>query len=256
MRPTPGHVRSWPPESFLGRLHAHERDVLLGLGRNIAFKATEHLLVDGDRGGFVILIHAGQVKVVMQEEQGTEHLLGIRSRGDLLGELSYIDKRPRSASVVAISKGWASSIAWDKLDSFMREHPRVALEIARVLANRLRASDESSREIRSNSVAVRVAKLLLSLAAAFDDPNEGAGGHTVIALSQADIAQLAHAAEVTVNRVLSEFRRQDVVRTAYRKLVVPCLVCLDLMAVAVANDPKEGAKSVLGCGGANPHRPQ
>jgi hypothetical protein len=47
-----------------------------------------------------------------------------------------------------------------------------------------------------------------------------------------------------------------VVRTAYRKVVVPCVPCLDRLASAVAADPKEGAKGVLGCGGADSHRSQ
>jgi CRP/FNR family transcriptional regulator, cyclic AMP receptor protein len=259
MRGTSGQGRgsapgAWPPESFLGRLQPQERDALLAFGGHDGYRPGEHLLIDGDRGGFVILIHAGQVKVVMQDEQGNEHLLGIRARGSLLGELSYIDGRPRSASVVAIGKVWASSIAWETLDRYLRDYPRVSMEIARVLADRLRASDQSSREIRSDSVAVRVAKLLLSLADDFDDSFDHTGRRgAVIQLSQADVAQLAHAAEVTVNRVLRGFRKQQVVRTDYRKLAVPCLVCLDRLATAVAADPKEGVKGVLGCGGADAH---
>jgi CRP-like cAMP-binding protein len=270
MRGTSSHVRgsagTWPSESFLGRLHAHERAVLLSFGGRDAYKPGEHLLIDGDQGGFVVLIHAGQVKVVMQDEQGNEHLLGIRARGSLLGEVSYIDGRPRSASVVAISKVRASRIAWDKLDGYLREHPRVAMEIARVLADRLRASDQSSRDIRSDRVAVRVAKLLLSLADEFDDSfdqasrfdragrfDEVSGHGTVIQLSQADIAQLAHAAEVTVNKVLREFKHTGVVRTDYRRIVVPCLACLDRLATALSVDPKEGTKAVLGCGGTGRH---
>jgi CRP-like cAMP-binding protein len=254
MRGTTGHARpptgTWPPDSFLGRLTVGERDELLALGGLATHQPGTTLLMDGDdRGGFVMLIHAGQVKVVMEDEQGNEHLLGIRARGDLLGEVSYIDGRPRSASVVAISDVLASSVSWHKLGLYLRSNPTVWMKIARVLADRLRASDQSSREIRSDPVALRVAKLLRSLADAFAE--HGRTG-TVIQLSQAEIAQLAHAAEVTVNRVLREFRDRRVVRTEYRRLVVPCLTCLDQLSAAVASDPKEGAKTILGCGGTHP----
>lgn len=255
MRGTTGHARlptgTWPPDSFLGRLSVPERDALLALGGLATHQPGTTLLMDGDRGGFVMLIHAGQVKVVMEDEQGNEHLLGIRARGDLLGEVSYIDGRPRSASVVAINDVLASSVSWDKLGLYLRANPMVWMKIARVLADRLRASDQSSREIRSEPVALRVAKLLRSLADAFEE-HDRAG--TVIQLSQAEIAQLAHAAEVTVNRVLREFRDRGVVRTEYRRLVVPCLICLDHLSAAVAADPKGGAKTVLGCGGTHPHQ--
>jgi CRP/FNR family cyclic AMP-dependent transcriptional regulator len=242
---------TWPAESFLGRLTAGERDALLARGGYAAYQPGQHLLVNGDRGGFVILVHAGQVKVVMQDEQGTEHLLGIRARGSLLGEQSYVDGQPRSASVVALNQVRASSIAWDKFDLYLRDFPRVSMEIARVLANRLRASDQTGRDIHGNRVPVRVVNLLVSLA---DDFAEPGARRSVIPLSQAEVAQLAHAAEVTVNRVLREFRDQRMVGTAYRKVIVPCVVCLDRLATAVSADPKDGAKGVLGCGGTDSHR--
>ena len=259
MRGTTGHVPesggTWPSDSFLGRLSEPERAALLSLGGGATtYQAGNILLLDGDeRGGFVVLIHQGQVKVVTADEQGKDYLIGIRQRGDLLGEMAYIDQQPRSASVVAINNVRATSVAWEKLNTFLRAHPTVWKKIARLLADRLRESDQTGREIHSESVALRVAKLLRGLADVFD---EHAPGGTVIPLSQVEIAQLARAAEVTVNRVLREFRDQRVVRTEYRRLVVPCLACLDRLATALAADPKRGAKSVLGCGGTHPGRRQ
>jgi CRP/FNR family transcriptional regulator, cyclic AMP receptor protein len=254
MRGTTGPGRTsagrWPPDSFLGRLSVAEREDLLAMGGPATYPPGGTLLMDGDRGGFVMFIHSGQVKVVMADEDGNEHLLGIRARGDLLGEVSYIDGGPRSASVVAISTVVATSVSWDKLSLYLRTRPAVWMKIARVLADRLRASDQSSREIRSDPVALRVSKLLRALAEAFDDHDRSG---TVIQLSQAEIAQLAHAAEVTVNRVLREFRDRAMVRTEYRRLVVPCLSCLDRLTAAIAADSKGGAKTVLGCGGTHRH---
>jgi CRP-like cAMP-binding protein len=188
------------------------------------------------------------VKVVMQEEQGNEHLVGIRGTGSLLGEMSYLDGAPRSASVVAVNEVAASTVAWERFDSYLRDYPRVGMEIARVLVKRLRQSDADSRDIRSDSVPLRVLKLIRSLVGRFDDD-------TVIPLSQAEIAQLAHAAEVTVNKALRDFRRLEVVLTSYRKIIVPCPECLDRLVAAVAEGETAG-NSVLGCGGTRRHGQQ
>ncbi|HKN99370.1 MAG TPA: Crp/Fnr family transcriptional regulator [Pseudonocardiaceae bacterium] len=240
---------TWPPESFVGRLTPAERTALLARGRYATYQPGQPLLTDGDReNGFILLIHAGQVKVVMQEEQGNEHLVGIRSTGSLLGEMSYLDGAPRSASVVAVNDVAASSVAWERFDGYLREYPRVGVEIARVLAKRLRQSDASNRDIRSASVPLRVLKLIRSLVGQFDDA-------TVIPLSQAEIAQLAHAAEVTVNKALRDFRKLGVVLTSYRKVVVPCPACLDRLVAAMADGAPVG-NSVLGCGGGRRHGSQ
>lgn len=240
---------TWPPDSFLGRLTEAERAGLLACGHDGTYRPGEHLLIDGDQGGgFVLLVHSGQVKVVTRDEQGNEHLIGIRAGGSLLGEMSYFDQQPRSASVVAVTNVRVCGIARDRLDGYLRDNPRVGTEITRVLVARLRASDASARDIRNHSVPVRVAKLLLSLARDF--------GGTAIPLSQAEIAQLAHAAEVTVNKALRLFRGRNVVHTRYRRLVVPCPECLNLLAETLSVDPKEGAKTILGCGGSRQHAPE
>lgn len=240
---------TWPPDSFVGRLTPAERTALLARGRYATYRPGQPLLTDGDRGdGFILLIHAGQVKVVMQEEQGNEHLVGIRTTGSLLGEMSYFDGGPRSASVVAVNDVAASSVAWERFDSYLRDYPRVGVEVARVLVKRLRQSDASNRDIRGDPVPLRVLKLVRSLVGTFDDD-------TVIPLSQAEIAQLAHAAEVTVNKALREFRKAGVVLTYYRKVEVPCPACLDLLVEAVA-DGKPVVNSVLGCGGSRRHGSQ
>lgn len=257
MRGTTRHVRqtvgTWPDESFLGRLTQSERDELLAMGGPATtYSSGDVLLLDGDaRGEFIVVIHTGQVKVVIEDEQGKDYLIGLRQRGDLLGEMSYIDRRPRSASVVAINAVRATRVAWDNLNTFMRLHPLVWMKIAQLLANRLRESDQTGREIRSDSVALRVAKLLLNLTAMFDEQTPDG---RVIPLSQVEIAQLARAAEVTVNRVLREFRDRRVVRTEYRRLVVPCPTCLNRLATALSVDPKHGAESVLGCSGTQHRR--
>lgn len=240
---------SWPPESFLGRLTAAERDALLACGHDATHEPGQVLLTNGDRGGgFVLLLLRGHAKVVTQGELGNDYLIGIRTAGSLLGEMSFFDGRPRSASVVAVTEVRTNVVAGDRLELYLKDHPRVGLEIARVLVARLRTADASSRDLRNDAVPLRVAKLLATLSDDFD------GGP--IPLSQAELAQLANAAEVTVNRTLRDFRDQGVVLTRYRQLVVPCLACLRGMVAAVAADPKRGAKTVVGCGGTQQHRPQ
>jgi CRP/FNR family cyclic AMP-dependent transcriptional regulator len=246
-----GGNEEWPADSFLGRLTPAEREALLGLGGFVTYAPRERLISEGDEGRFVTFVRSGQVKVVVQDEYGYEHVLGIRSRGSLLGELSYADGGRRSASVVAVTPVRAGSVSWEKFDAYLRDNPRLAMEVARVIALRLRASDQSRRDIRSHSVALRVARLLRLLAEDFCERASAAG--SVIELSQGELAQLAQAAEVTVNRVLREFRRRQMVRTAYRQVIVPCVVCLDRLSTALAADPKDGTKGVLGCGGAKPH---
>jgi CRP/FNR family transcriptional regulator, cyclic AMP receptor protein len=50
----------------------------------------------------VFVLRSGRVKVSAVASSGRQVLLAFRGPGDLVGELSALDERPRSASIVAL----------------------------------------------------------------------------------------------------------------------------------------------------------
>jgi CRP-like cAMP-binding protein len=240
----------WGSETFVGRLQPADRLALFNLSAPALHTAGEHLLVEGDRSRFVLVLHGGPVKVVVHDTSGREHLLGLRGRGDILGELAYLDNQPRSASVVALSPVYATKIYADQFRRFLEEHARVGFELTRCVGERLRDSDRSRVELSTGDVTLRVTRLLRNLAL------RSAAGSTrrraVIPLTQRQLAQLAHAAEVTVHRILRELRTRGMVRTAYRSVEVPCVICLDLLLAELSVE-RDDRGSIRGCDGRESH---
>jgi CRP/FNR family transcriptional regulator, cyclic AMP receptor protein len=253
---TAGHANDngdgeWSPETFVGRLKTSERRALLALGVPTSHPVDAHLLVEGDQSRFVLVLHGGPVKVVVHDLSGREHLLGLRGRGDLLGELSYLDNQPRSASVVTLRPVYVSKICPEQFRRFLEEYSRVGIELTRSVGERLRDADRSRLELSTDDVALRVARLLRNLApgSVTGSPHE----RVVIPLTQGQLAQLAHASEVAVQRVLREFRARGMVRTAYRSVEVPCVVCLNLLLAELSVERK-GRNEIRGCEGHESHR--
>src|SRR5262245_22713022 len=54
-----------------------------------------------DPGDTLFILRSGRVKIVL-ESGAADHILCLHGPGDTLGELSVIDDKPRSATVVAI----------------------------------------------------------------------------------------------------------------------------------------------------------
>lgn len=241
----------WNPDTFVGRLPATDRQILLALGGSAFHPEGEHLMVEGDRSRFVLVLHDGPVKVVVHDTSGREHLLALRGRGDLLGELAYLDHQPRSASVVTLRQTYATTIGAERFSRFLDEHPRAGVELARCIGARLRAADWSRLEISTDAVPLRVARVLRKLA---QESVAGSPRHrAVISITQGQLAQSVHAAEVTINRILRELKAQGLIDTAYASIEVPCIDCLDLLLAALCTEQKEGGKDIRGCGGRGPH---
>ena len=247
---TDNGIREWGAETFVGRLPPVERQALLALGRLTPYRAGDYLLVEGDRSRFVLVLHGGPVKVVVHASSGGEYLLGRRGRGDLLGELSYLDSQPRSASVVALRSIQASKVCAEQFAVFLEKHSRVGYQLSRYVGERLRDADRSRLEVSTHDAAFRVTRLLRSLA--HGSMTGSVRQWAIIPVTQGQLAQLAHAAEVTVHRVLRELKTSGMIRTAYRSIEVPCVICLDLLLVEMSAERK-GSSDLRGCCGRESH---
>lgn len=99
----------------------------------------------------------------------------------------------------------------DVLRAWITDHPKIAERLLRVLARRLRRTDDDLSDLIFIDVAGRVAEQLPRLAQRFGTQEDG----TVRVdhdLTQVEIAQLAGAAHETVNKVLTDFTKRGWIR--------------------------------------------
>jgi Cyclic nucleotide-binding domain/FHA domain len=83
------------------------------------------------------LIEEGQVEVSKKLDGQTVHLASLRARY-ILGEMSMIDEKPRSATVTAVTTTVVSELRPDHFFNSFQTEPKVALALLRVLCERLR----------------------------------------------------------------------------------------------------------------------
>lgn len=206
---------SWPPGSLLGGLPGSVRDRLLGIGAKQQFADPGRKLIrEGDSSGGVYLLLTGVVKVSAAIDAG-EALLAIRVGGDVVGELSALDGRPRSATVTTASPVLAQVTSQGEFAAFLAREPEVALAIARGVTDKLRSATARRIDFTSCGVATRFARVLLELADRYG--RQTADGVVIqCPLNQTELATIVGAAEPSIQRVLRQLRADGVVRTGYR----------------------------------------
>jgi CRP-like cAMP-binding protein len=106
----------------------------------VEFPAGRVIARQGEIGtGFFIVIE-GRVRVVRDGET-----LATLGPGDFFGELSVLDRLPRTAQVTAeVPTRCLALASWD-FEQVLLEHPELALAILRGLAGRLRSVTEHHR---------------------------------------------------------------------------------------------------------------
>ncbi|HZT08457.1 MAG TPA: Crp/Fnr family transcriptional regulator [Chloroflexota bacterium] len=184
-----------------------------------SFRRGEVIFHKGDPGTSMYLIVEGQVKIVLPSDTGDEALLGVLDVGDFFGELSLIDGQPRSATIVATEPTDTIVLHRDEFLRVIRANPNVAIDMLRVLARRLRETDEFVEDAVFLDVPGRLAKKLLELADAYGATR--ADGTVIgLRLTQAELANMVGATRESVNKHLRSYRSRGIIDVDRQRIVI------------------------------------
>ena len=164
----------------------------------------EHLFEEGDAGDRLYVVLDGKIKLTRAAADGRENLTSVLGPGEMFGELSLFDPRPRTMGAVAVTDARLAALAHDELRGWLAGRPDVAMHLLRALVQRLRRTNDVLSDLVFTDVPGRVAKALLDLAQRFGTQEEG-GLQVNHDLTQEELAQLVGASRETVNKALADF---------------------------------------------------
>ena len=188
-------------------------------GRAQSYRRGEIVFREGARGTSVLALREGRVKVSVAAPSGREVLLVVKEPGELLGELSALDGRPRSATATALEPVRAVTLPASAFEGFLEVHPRLGLRLLRSLAGQLRDAGQLTADRDGGDTSVRVARRLLTLADRFGE-HSGAAVDVTLGLTQDDLAGWVGATREATSRALSRFRDAGLVTTARQRVTI------------------------------------
>ena len=144
-------------------------------------------------------IVSGRIAILTRSPDGRESLVAVLDEGSLFGELGLFDDGPRSADARALEETPAHRARLRRRARRHRAHPTILWVIVRLLARRLRNTDESLADAVFLDVPARTAKRLLEIA--------GDADQFRLPMTQEDLAGLVGASRERVNKALSLFTR-------------------------------------------------
>ncbi len=162
------------------------------------------VFAEGEPADRLYIIISGKVKIGRRSPDGREHLLAVIGPPEMFGELSVFDDGPRTASATTLTEVCAVSLDRDTLRGWMADRPEFAEQLLRVLARRLRRTNNKVTDQIFTDVPGRVAKQLLLLAQQFGT-REGDALRVAHDLTQEEIAQLVGSSREATNQALGTF---------------------------------------------------
>lgn len=113
-----------------------ERNLFLNLfrhGEGQIYTAGQTIVEGGTHGGSMYVVFEGEVEIRDGEKE-----LEVGGPGTIFGEMALIDDSPRSATVVAKTDCRLVEVDRRRFEFMVQETPYFALEVMRVMADRLR----------------------------------------------------------------------------------------------------------------------
>lgn len=132
---------------FSGLAHP-DLERIYALGEIRVYRAATNIIIEGEASSGMYLILEGQVGVYKAGKTGADdgHLLTQLGPSHCFGEMSLIDNKPRSATVVSQTRVVAYFLDGEPFQRELAENTSVArqfyLNFAQILSTRLRELDE------------------------------------------------------------------------------------------------------------------
>jgi CRP/FNR family transcriptional regulator, cyclic AMP receptor protein len=185
----------------------------------IALTRGKRLFDEGDEGDRLYVILDGKIKLTRAAPDGRENLLSVLGPGEMFGELSLFDPRPRTASATALTDTRLAALAHEALRPWLTGRPEVAMHLLRALAQRLRRTNDVMADLVFTDVPGRVARALLDLADRFGQPR-GESIDVHHDLTQEELAQLVGASRETVNKALADFAGRGWLQVSAKSVLI------------------------------------
>jgi CRP-like cAMP-binding protein len=146
-------------------------------------------------------------------------MMGIMGPADMFGAVSMFDSGSRTADASAVTDVRAVSMDRIALRILMTDCPEMAEQLLRVLARRLRLTDNTVAALISADGPGRLAKQLLQMAQRFGRHEDG-GLRVTHDLTQEELAHLIGASRETVNKALANFTNRGWLRVDGRSVLI------------------------------------
>lgn len=183
------------------------------------FPKDKIILLEDEDGDTLFIIINGKVKVTTFSESGKEVIFSILNEGDFFGEMSLLDGKPRSATVVSMDDAKIQLIRRTEFYRLLEDHPRIALRLLEELASRLRKADERIESLAILDVTGRIAGILLQLA---EDRGIEKNSEVLIQSrpTHQELANMVGTTRETVTRVLKQLEDKSYIIMAGKDVTI------------------------------------
>ena len=170
------------------------------------------LIFEGEPADALYFVVSGVVKVFKTSADGKEQILRIIRPGDSFNDVPVLSGGVNLASAAAMGAAVLHGIKKKDLEVVSKEHPQIALNIIKVLSQRVQEMIELVEDLSFRNVSGRVAKILLE--------HIGNGNGERPRLTQQEMAAMIGTAREMVGRSFRSLEEEGAIRIERNRIII------------------------------------
>lgn len=143
-------LRDAPP---FRKIDERRLKVVAMMGETLSFRPGERLFERGDPGDAAYIVIEGAVDVVLSVA-GKDTSVAQLGRGEIFGEIAVLCDQPRTTAIAAVGNLKVLRLESSVLKNLIHEFPDLALEMLRIMAARLEATNNHLAAARAKLAAI------------------------------------------------------------------------------------------------------
>lgn len=121
------HVAILKKMELFSNLDALEMIQVSKIIRHKRYKPGELVIKEGEEGSSLFIVKNGQFRAFLERQNTSD--LAVFSAGDHFGEIALIDRRPRTATIVALTDGEVLEITQDDFNGLLNYSSDLKIKI-------------------------------------------------------------------------------------------------------------------------------
>jgi len=186
--------------------------------KSAKYKKGDVVFHKTDMSTDLYIVNSGKLKAVLADEEGDEMVLAQFEKGSFFGELSLLDGKGRSATIVADTDAELAILKKDMFLDLLYKNPRISVELMTTLVERLRKADEMIESLAFLEVGERLIRTLLEAAA--DDRTSTTGFRKAGKLTHKELAARIGCSREAVSKCLKVLSGKGIVKESEGSILI------------------------------------
>lgn len=180
-------------------------------GKVIMLHEDEYLFHEGDAARYFYIVQTGQIFITKYATSGRVLSLRLATNGSIIGELPLFEEKPVYIfNAVAQSAAKVYAIEFPVLQGYLEHHSKLAITLLKILGAHMRKQHSKFRDLMLYGKKGALYSTLIRLANSYGKEVED-GILISVPLTNQELANYSATARESLNRMLSDLRRQGII---------------------------------------------